>query len=332
MKRYAQQGFTLVEIAIVLVIIGLLVGGVMVGKDLISGGEVAKQAAQISQYKTAVSSFRDKYNGLPGDLTAATANRFQMITRSGTAGHGDGNGFIEGCAYNARNAGCETLLFWTDLSFAGLISPSLNAASDAPKDMASLFTPPNDWQQVLAAANAASFNPISDAHAVTLEAVGGCTNSCICFDPVSGTTNSVGDTSPDCDCAGMCGASPAPSSNKKENFIPRASLGGDNSVADYTDGNSNYFQITGIIGTDTDGVYSLRNGVSPLDASALDVKLDDGIPMNGVVRAMGGANSLGVAAIPGPGNCVSDAAGNPYNTRTDELASSPLCQVSIRMQ
>lgn len=133
--RRAQQAFTLVELSIVLVILGLLVGGILVGQDLIHGSQVKKQITQIEQYRTSTNGFRDKYQGIPGDLRASTSNGFGMVTRSGAAGHGDGSGLVDGCLANGRNAGCETLLYWTDLTFAGMLAPSVNTATDAVATM-----------------------------------------------------------------------------------------------------------------------------------------------------------------------------------------------------
>src|SRR4051812_26928952 len=118
---YNRQGFTLVELAIVLVIIGLIVGGVLVGQDMIKAAEVRATVGQIEKYNAAINTFRTKYTGMPGDLNSVTAAKFGMVARSGAVGHGDGNGLLEGCAANSINAGCETLLFWRDLSFANLI-------------------------------------------------------------------------------------------------------------------------------------------------------------------------------------------------------------------
>ena len=77
---YSQQGFTLIELSIVLVIIGLIVGGVLVGRDMIQAATIRAQVAQIEKYNAAVNTFRLKYNGLPGDMLPAVAATFGMFT------------------------------------------------------------------------------------------------------------------------------------------------------------------------------------------------------------------------------------------------------------
>jgi len=126
MKGNAYNGFTLIEISIVLVIIGLLVGGIMVGQDLIRAAEIRAQISQIEKYQAAVNAFRTKYNGLPGDILAGTASSLGFAVDascSGQRGGRDGSGLVEGWAaptYALVQYG-EPGLFWEDLSTAGLI-------------------------------------------------------------------------------------------------------------------------------------------------------------------------------------------------------------------
>jgi prepilin-type N-terminal cleavage/methylation domain-containing protein len=130
-----RAGFTLIEISIVLVVIGLIIGGVLVGRNLIEAAAVRAQIAQIEQLKTAVNTFRTKYNAIPGDMLNTTAAAVGMTYRSGQPGHGDGNGILESCSpQNTFNAviyfGCETALFWRDLSDAGLIAGIFTGDTD----------------------------------------------------------------------------------------------------------------------------------------------------------------------------------------------------------
>ena len=121
-----RDGFTLVELSIVLVIIGLIVGGVMVGQNMIESAKIRAAVSQIEQYSTAVNTFRLKYNSVPGDMSASNASSVGFATRVGTAGRGDGNGKVEGGSIGTvgyPNAG-ETSLFWNDLGASGLIEGS----------------------------------------------------------------------------------------------------------------------------------------------------------------------------------------------------------------
>ena len=118
------QGFTLIELSIVLVIIGLLVGGVLTGQDLIKSATVRAQISQIEKYNTAVNTFQGKYDALPGDMDLATANRFGFNTLmcDGSMGARDGNGLLDGYFLMPLVQGFgEVQLFWQDLSSVNLI-------------------------------------------------------------------------------------------------------------------------------------------------------------------------------------------------------------------
>lgn len=119
-----QQAFTLIELSIVLVIMGLIVGGILVGQDLIKAAEVRAQILQIEKYNQAVNTFRGKFGGLPGDLAVGTANQFGFTVGpscTGQEGGRDGNGLIEswasGWGWPYFQTG-ETEMFWVDLSSA----------------------------------------------------------------------------------------------------------------------------------------------------------------------------------------------------------------------
>ena len=125
-----SAAFTLVELAIVLVIVALLVGGVLAGGELIKSAELRSFTAQLAKFNAATATFRVKFGGLPGDITSMRAADFGLVARSGAVGHGDGNGLIESCVNNGNDLGCETALFWQDLANAGLIRNKLQTTSD----------------------------------------------------------------------------------------------------------------------------------------------------------------------------------------------------------
>jgi prepilin-type N-terminal cleavage/methylation domain-containing protein len=135
MKRFKnenatpQQGFTLIELSIVLVIIGLIIGGVLVGQDLIKAAQIRATISQVEKYNTEVNTFRTKYNAIPGDIAYQAATNFGMTGNyllAGGQGVGDGNGIIEdgqvgtGGANDNLFAG-EISEFWAHLTWANLI-------------------------------------------------------------------------------------------------------------------------------------------------------------------------------------------------------------------
>jgi prepilin-type N-terminal cleavage/methylation domain-containing protein len=115
-------GFTLIELSIVLVIIGLIAGGILVGRDLIKAAEIRQEVSRLSSYETAFHTFRLKYDGVPGDFNQPG------IIDGVTAGHyGDGNGivddFFNGNQLNDPNEGAYA---WEHLSKAQLIDGNFN--------------------------------------------------------------------------------------------------------------------------------------------------------------------------------------------------------------
>jgi prepilin-type N-terminal cleavage/methylation domain-containing protein len=143
-----RAGFTLVELSIVLVVIGLLVGGVMVGRDLIKAAEIRAQVSQFEKFNSAVNTFRNKYGGLPGDLkyTEARAYGLYSITYApyvGLSTRGDGNGLIQSRGQNYFTD--ELVIFWRHLSEAGLIDGiyglKLNTAAETTTNFVNDYLP-----------------------------------------------------------------------------------------------------------------------------------------------------------------------------------------------
>ncbi|MBI4741021.1 MAG: prepilin-type N-terminal cleavage/methylation domain-containing protein [Betaproteobacteria bacterium] len=118
-----QSGFTLVEIAIVLVIIGLLLGGVLKGQELITQAKISNITNDINSYISAIYSYQDRYRALPGDDRAAT--RWPLITAAG-----DGNNSVGG-AYESTTNTDESRLFWAELRLAGFIHGAVDTLPNA---------------------------------------------------------------------------------------------------------------------------------------------------------------------------------------------------------
>jgi prepilin-type N-terminal cleavage/methylation domain-containing protein len=128
----AKQAFSLVELSIVLVILGLLVGGILSGQSLIRAAELRSVSTDLNGYATSLHMFRDKYFNLPGDMTNATS--FWLTDPDGCPSHtvrtprtttcnGNGDGIIGDVAFH------EYFRAWQHLANAGLIEGSYTGVS-----------------------------------------------------------------------------------------------------------------------------------------------------------------------------------------------------------
>jgi prepilin-type N-terminal cleavage/methylation domain-containing protein len=129
-----RRAFSLIELSIVLVILGLLTGGILAGQSLIRAAELRSIAADISRYNTAYRTFQDKYFGVPGDLRNAT--KFWGFA-NGTVGNdaacydasqtgpgtcdGNGDGYWIATSVSSNNPNVENFHAWKQMANAGLI-------------------------------------------------------------------------------------------------------------------------------------------------------------------------------------------------------------------
>jgi prepilin-type N-terminal cleavage/methylation domain-containing protein len=118
-----QSGFTLIELAIVLVIIGLLLGGVLKGQELINSAKVKNMATDFRNVPVYIYGYQDKFKALPGDDKQATAH-------NGSTTQGDGNGQISG-VWNSEDTADESVKFWEHVRKAGLAPGGTDIANAA---------------------------------------------------------------------------------------------------------------------------------------------------------------------------------------------------------
>lgn len=134
-----NRGFSLVELSIVLVILGLLTGGILAGQSLIRASELRSVTTEYQRYTTATQSFRDKYFGLPGDITNAT--KFWTTAPScPAAGTGtqtcDGNG--DGVVQSTGTSH-EYFRYWQQLANAGLIEGTYTGVTSGANDYSAVL-------------------------------------------------------------------------------------------------------------------------------------------------------------------------------------------------
>lgn len=274
-RLYSSAGFTLLELSIVLVIIGLLVGGVLVGRDLIQAGELRGTTTQYDKYRSAMQVFNMKYDGYPGDLQIRKAQRFGFFSNGmdGTGGLGNGDRLLQNDDQDCCDQRGEVLVFWRHLTEAGLVDGRYGS---------------------------------------TLTLYG---------NPVIG--------------------------EGPELYFPAAKLQANYFIV-HSDDVLNYFQLTGSGNiVSTNGWLEASPRITPADAYNLDAKIDDGLPMSGIVRAIGGALdvwpgqidppwSTATAANAARGDCVTGGAdpASPDNiyALNAAAAKSFACRLTIEIK
>jgi prepilin-type N-terminal cleavage/methylation domain-containing protein len=181
-----KSGFTLIELSIVLVIIGLIVGGVLVGQDLIKAAELRATIGQLEKYDAAVNTFRGKYNALPGDMNSAAS--FGFVTASG---NGDGligtdpaAGQTAGAVDDGTEFALESAAFFSHMADANLISEAINAYAGTGTTKTTGYVAADIDE-------AANFMPVSKLGRGTLVAVRGAAGQNFFFIGVPAVENGV---------------------------------------------------------------------------------------------------------------------------------------------
>tara|TARA_B100001123_G_scaffold204580_1_gene231980 strand:- start:352 stop:1125 length:774 start_codon:yes stop_codon:yes gene_type:complete len=138
-----RHAFSLVELSIVLVILGLLTGGILTGQSLIRAAELRSVVTDMQRYQTAMRSFQDKYFAIPGDMRNATsfwgsaggdgtnAACWDALTTAIPVCNGNGDGYPGSYAVTTLYRWSERMMAWKHLANAGLIEGSYIGKTDS---------------------------------------------------------------------------------------------------------------------------------------------------------------------------------------------------------
>ncbi len=117
MKKTSNAGFTLVELSIVLVIIGLIIGGVLTGRQIMQNAQITNAVNSIQAFEAQFQTYVQNYGAIPGD-DANAKTRFANASFAEQIGNGDGT--LSG-SFDSAEAGDETRLLWQELRAAELV-------------------------------------------------------------------------------------------------------------------------------------------------------------------------------------------------------------------
>jgi prepilin-type N-terminal cleavage/methylation domain-containing protein len=127
LRRTRQKGYTLIEIALTVVVAGLAVGAVHAGRELVAQARAKSLAGQFNSVRHAMQVYQDRFHALPGDDRLAP-ERLPGARVAPTAG----NGVIDG-AWNATAPTAEPVIFWEHLRLAGLAPPLEDSVPGDPR-------------------------------------------------------------------------------------------------------------------------------------------------------------------------------------------------------
>lgn len=161
-----SSGFTLIEIAIVLVIIGLLLGGVLKGQELINSAKVKNLASDFRNVPLYIYSYQDKYHALPGDDPLAATH---VTDAASAVGSNLGNGRIDGkWDQYASGTNTESFYFWQHVRLAGITAGITNTSDTAG------YPPRNTAGGLMGVTNSTSTDvPIADLKGTYIVCSGG---------------------------------------------------------------------------------------------------------------------------------------------------------------